>query len=159
MHWSGTSHEVLLLVLTAWHGLCNMVGGKRSSALTAGPNGGQASPGHAPPLRGSGFGPIGGILHRAEQARRKLAMMAVLGGKGCAGVPGACSLPVHPSSPVAGPRAPQWWPQGRSRRGPQVIAEGRPAPVGAVLSLSLSLGRRRTPRLGDAENMCLLACF
>ena len=48
--------------LTAWHGLCNLVGGKRSSALTAGPNGGQASPGHAPPLRGSGYGPIGGIL-------------------------------------------------------------------------------------------------
>ena len=71
------AHEVRLLVLTAWHGLCTMAGGKQRSALTAGPNGGQASPGHAPPLRGSGYGPTGGILYRAEQARRKLAMMAV----------------------------------------------------------------------------------
>ena len=71
--------KLVMLAMAAWHGLCLCIRDRHCTAPSVSPSCGQAPQGRAQPRLGCVLGPIGGLLYRADQARRKLLFMVVFG--------------------------------------------------------------------------------
>ena len=71
--------KLVMLTLAVWHRCCLCSRDRHCSATRVGPSSGQAPQGRTQPRLGCVLGPIGGLLYRADQARRKLIFMVAFG--------------------------------------------------------------------------------
>jgi len=138
--------KLVMLAMAAWHGYGLALRDRHCAATMVGPSGGHAPQGPAQPLQGCVLGPIGGLLYRAEQARRKLLIMVVFGWQRLCrrprGAKASTATCARAPQVAEGPRSDQrgWRAGSQAASGPpRASTEGWPGTDGAVFSPSLSL--------------------